>query len=370
MKVVDSPQGKGVRRRFNDAGAAAGVDHLAQHALERRCLRRRPRRRHLATADLVADGADSPARHPRRLEDRSEQVRRRRLAVGASDANENEIVARVAVERRRQCGECQPGVGYLHPRHRGPGRRRDLRDDGDRSSRQGIVDERGPVRLQTSQRDEDRATCHFARIARHRRHRRSRGVIAERHAPLRVKWRAPGGRPQEITERHWDAPADGPARAERRPSVRTHAVPGTSTVPAAGDCSSTNPAPFGRLVMARLVSTRVASRALIPTRFGISPSSTRVRSTLVFDPSLTTGTIGGASSLTPCATSTGGGAFTVGAMPRWRSDASATRLKIGAATAPPMYPLPCGESMTTIIASSGLRDGTKPTNDALYSDGE
>ena len=47
------------------------------------------------------------------------------------------------------------------------------------------------------------------------------------------------------------------------------------------------------------------------------------------------------------------------------------RLKIGAATDAAVYAVPpCGESITTMIVTAGLRDGTKPTNDALYSDVE
>ena len=43
------------------------------------------------------------------------------------------------------------------------------------------------------------------------------------------------------------------------------------------------------------------------------------------------------------------------------------RLKIGAATAPPLLPLACGASMTTMIAIAGFRDGAKPTNETLFS---
>jgi len=53
-------------------------------------------------------------------------------------------------------------------------------------------------------------------------------------------------------------------------------------------------------------------------------------------------------------------------MPAYRSDASAMRLNTGADTPPPAYPLgPCGESVTTMMANCGSRDGTKPTNEAL-----
>ena len=51
--------------------------------------------------------------------------------------------------------------------------------------------------------------------------------------------------------------------------------------------------------------------------------------------------------------------------PRYRSVASAIRLNTGADTEPPVVGPACGESVTTMIATAGLRDGMKPTNDAL-----
>src|SRR5689334_10442879 len=68
------------------------------------------------------------------------------------------------------------------------------------------------------------------------------------------------------------------------------------------------------------------------------------------------------------ATSTGGCGLIVSPTPRYRRVDSAMRLNTGAETVPPKYRFgPCGASMTTTIATAGLRDGTKPTNDALYS---
>ena len=55
----------------------------------------------------------------------------------------------------------------------------------------------------------------------------------------------------------------------------------------------------------------------------------------------------------------------LGPTPRYWSVASAIRLKIGPDTGPPVVGPSCGESITTMIATAGLRDGMKPTNDAL-----
>jgi hypothetical protein len=43
----------------------------------------------------------------------------------------------------------------------------------------------------------------------------------------------------------------------------------------------------------------------------------------------------------------------------------AMRLKIGAATVAPYGGTLCGESTTTTMVKTGLRDGTKPTNETL-----
>ena len=46
------------------------------------------------------------------------------------------------------------------------------------------------------------------------------------------------------------------------------------------------------------------------------------------------------------------------------------RFQIGAAIAPPVSPPTRGESIMTMIVKTGSRDGTNPTNEALYSERE
>ena len=50
--------------------------------------------------------------------------------------------------------------------------------------------------------------------------------------------------------------------------------------------------------------------------------------------------------------------------------ASAIRLNTGPETGPPVVGPLRGESVTTMIATTGFREGTNPTNDALYSEVE
>ncbi len=64
---------------------------------------------------------------------------------------------------------------------------------------------------------------------------------------------------------------------------------------------------------------------------------------------------------------TGGAGLFVGATPRYRLADEALGLKLGAATTPPLLPFAWGASIITMIASAGLRDGTKPTNETLFS---
>ena len=66
--------------------------------------------------------------------------------------------------------------------------------------------------------------------------------------------------------------------------------------------------------------------------------------------------------------STGAAGLIDGGTLRYRSASSAMRLKMGADTGPPKWPLlPCGESSTTRIVTAGSFDGRNPTNDANVS---
>ena len=74
---------------------ASGVVRAASRTSGRRCPRR-------------YDRAENAAADVGRLEDRREQIRGRRLAVRAGDADDLHVAARIAVERRREHGERQP----------------------------------------------------------------------------------------------------------------------------------------------------------------------------------------------------------------------------------------------------------------------
>ena len=65
----------------------------------------------------VRDRAEQAAADAGGLEDRREQIRRRRLAVGAGDADDLHLAARMAVERRGEQRQREPRVLDDRPRH-------------------------------------------------------------------------------------------------------------------------------------------------------------------------------------------------------------------------------------------------------------
>ena len=67
-----------------------------------------------ALADAVVDGADEPGLAAERRQQSVEEKGRRRLAVGAGDAEEVEALAGAPVERIRDLPERRPRVRYRH----------------------------------------------------------------------------------------------------------------------------------------------------------------------------------------------------------------------------------------------------------------
>ena len=97
---------------------APRVAHRSEQALHRGRLGRRVQRLvlGLVATDAVGDRADAPGRHPRVLEDRLDQVCRRRLAVGSGDADDQQIAARIAVVGRGQRRERRARIRHPNPR--------------------------------------------------------------------------------------------------------------------------------------------------------------------------------------------------------------------------------------------------------------
>ena len=87
-----------VRARLDGRAAVAGVEHLAEEALEIDRLRRRERRGAPLAAHLPLDRPDEAGPATRGFEDRAQQERRRRLPVRPRHARELELLRRLAEE--------------------------------------------------------------------------------------------------------------------------------------------------------------------------------------------------------------------------------------------------------------------------------
>ena len=102
--AVEPSERRSVRARLHRGAAVAGVEHLAEEALQVDRLRRRERRWASLASDLPLDGAHETRLPTRGVEDRAEQERRRRLPVRPGHACELELLRRLAEEDVRSDG--------------------------------------------------------------------------------------------------------------------------------------------------------------------------------------------------------------------------------------------------------------------------
>ena len=98
VDLGDAPQLERVRGHLHHRRRAAAVDRGAQQRLQQRRLGRRLRRRHDAVAEPVLDGAEARHALPGRRQHRFDEIRGRRLAAGAGDADD--AAARATDDRR------------------------------------------------------------------------------------------------------------------------------------------------------------------------------------------------------------------------------------------------------------------------------
>ena len=101
----------GMRRTLHETVFAPFVGHLAHHGVQPHGVGRGVGRLDDAFADFVDDRRDQPglvAQCPHKV---VEQCHGRGLAVGAGDAYELQLAARVAVEGRGHVGQRSRGVG-------------------------------------------------------------------------------------------------------------------------------------------------------------------------------------------------------------------------------------------------------------------
>jgi hypothetical protein len=90
-QAVGAREGQRVRRHLHRHAADAAVAHVREHRLQIERLGRRLVGRACLVAEHVADRADHAGGQAVRAEQRLDQIRGRRLAVRASDADERQL---------------------------------------------------------------------------------------------------------------------------------------------------------------------------------------------------------------------------------------------------------------------------------------
>ena len=106
---------EGVAGDFDGAGAAAVAHHVGEHALQLGGAGRGVVRVAAGGSVVVLDGADEAGALPGAAEDGVAEVADGGLAVGAGDAEHDELAAREAVPGAHEQAVGQMAVAHLHP---------------------------------------------------------------------------------------------------------------------------------------------------------------------------------------------------------------------------------------------------------------
>ncbi len=96
-QLLHTLEDEGVRGHFEDDAPHAHLEHLGQHGLDVQRFRRGLARLVTLVTDHVLNGADDAGAEPAPAQERLHQVRGRRLAVGAGDADQREPSRRMSV---------------------------------------------------------------------------------------------------------------------------------------------------------------------------------------------------------------------------------------------------------------------------------
>ena len=238
-RVVDDPthpfEGEAVRRRLHDRAAVAGGDHRAERGLQFGGVRggRVLDVVLLLSADPRRHRAHEAGRETDGLERRDGQVRGRRLAVRAGDAEHAELPARVVVPPRR--GRCQCRLRGSHDELGHVEVERPFQQERGRPGTDRRLREVVPVDVRPRDRDEQPAGDHPARVVgdatdRDRGERRR----ADRLAPEpRAAQPALRGQPFDEPAERLRAPGFGGPdavldRGHRRPRIARRSRPAAS----------------------------------------------------------------------------------------------------------------------------------------------
>ncbi len=182
VQAPDAVLHDGVRRALHEAVAAPGIDHLAEQGVEPDGVRRGVRGLGAARAHAVDDRRNEPRLVAQSPEQLVEERGRGGLAVGARNAHQLELAARVAVPRRGQVGHRGVRVLHLDVGHalvRRSGHA--LAHHGCGAALHRHVDVVVSVALRAADREEAVARLHAARIVDQVRHGPLRGTLDAAH---------------------------------------------------------------------------------------------------------------------------------------------------------------------------------------------
>ena len=183
VDAVGAVQLERMRGDLHRARAVARVEHLPEGRLQVDRLGRRAHRRAHAAADHGGHAAEQAARPAGGLEQLAHEMRRRRLAAGAGDADHRQLGRRVAVEARR--GARHRGAHVVDSNLRHAQAERPLNDQRGGAARHRIRCEVVAVAGEPGHAEEQRPGHHRAVVVGEARHLHVGPVaeqLAQRHA--------------------------------------------------------------------------------------------------------------------------------------------------------------------------------------------
>jgi hypothetical protein len=167
--AVHAMKRQGVGGDLHRARAAAAIPHFAQEALYLGRFRRRVCRLADLLANAVAHRSEHPAPDVRRFKNRRHEERRGGFSVGAGDANDLHIAARMPVKGVGEDRQSAARVRHDDPRPVRPGWRRLFRYDADGTAFDRLARVRGTVGMKAFERNEQVTAFGPARVVRDRR---------------------------------------------------------------------------------------------------------------------------------------------------------------------------------------------------------
>ena len=150
-------------RDLHGGHSRSGLHHAREQRLQLVGFRRSVRRLRVPARPARLDGAEKTGREARARANLLGEIRRRRLAVGAGDAEKLHPLRRLAVEPGSGERERAPGLRGDDQRRRA-GFDRSIAEHRHRAPHNGLRSEGGAVRLRSAERREERARRDLPRV--------------------------------------------------------------------------------------------------------------------------------------------------------------------------------------------------------------